>query len=231
MKIAIIDDSQECLYALQEELYKLYPLANIVSFSNVEKELYNIEFDIVFLDIMLYNQQSFKYGEKIQSIFPKTIIVYISNLEHLVFESFQYNTFFFIRKSSLKKDLFNFNIKYENIQKRRNNFINIRYNNQDIEILQHEIMYIQSQRNKIDIYTTSLHYKSYTTIKKIKSSLDDTCFFQFNSSIILNFHYVKDVKKDKIIMFNNVELYFTRGSKEIFMQKFKEFRSSQIWNG
>ena len=50
------------------------------------------------------------------TVFPHTTLVYISSVEHFVFESYKQKTFYFVRKSNLYPDLKEFYKKYNQSQ-------------------------------------------------------------------------------------------------------------------
>lgn len=114
MYIAIVDDDKNFLHILQEELLKLFNDCQIDCYDNINDDLYKKQYDILFLDVMLYDNKSFDLGEKVNSIYPNTILVYISSIEHFVYESYRQNTFFFVRKSCLYDDLLELKKKYNN---------------------------------------------------------------------------------------------------------------------
>ncbi|WP_270855239.1 response regulator, partial [Longibaculum muris] len=116
MKIGIIDDDKEFAEVLNKELEQLFSQVQIKKYQEISDELYKEEFDILFLDVLLYDKKSFNEGEKILTVFPHTTLVYISSVEHFVFESYKQKTFYFVRKSNLYPDLKEFYKKYNQSQ-------------------------------------------------------------------------------------------------------------------
>ena len=80
MKIGIIDDDKEFAEVLNKELEQLFSQVQIKKYQEISDELYKEEFDILFLDVLLYDKKSFNEGEKILTVFPHTTLVYISSV-------------------------------------------------------------------------------------------------------------------------------------------------------
>ena len=72
MKIGIIDDDKEFAEVLNKELEQLFSQVQIKRYQEISDELYKEEFDILFLDVLLYDKKSFNEGEKILTVFPHT---------------------------------------------------------------------------------------------------------------------------------------------------------------
>ena len=70
MKIGIIDDDKEFAEVLNKELEQLFSQVQIKKYQEISDELYKEEFDILFLDVLLYDKKSFNEGEKILTVFP-----------------------------------------------------------------------------------------------------------------------------------------------------------------
>ena len=68
MKIGIIDDDKEFAEVLNKELEQLFSQVQIKKYQEISDELYKEEFDILFLDVLLYDKKSFNKCEAPSSI-------------------------------------------------------------------------------------------------------------------------------------------------------------------
>ena len=68
MKIGIIDDDKEFAEVLNKELEQLFSQVQIKRYQEISDELYKEEFDILFLDVLLYDKKSFNEGENVAGI-------------------------------------------------------------------------------------------------------------------------------------------------------------------
>lgn len=63
------------------------------------------KFNILFLDIEMPGVDGFSMAGKMQKSYPNIVLIFVSSHESLVFQSYEYDTFWFMRKSALITDL------------------------------------------------------------------------------------------------------------------------------
>lgn len=231
MKAVIIDDDTEFTKQLKTYLNQTFQDIQMDTYISFCNDIYTKEYDCVFLDVMLKEGESFEYGMNISKLYPHTIIVYISSVDHFVYESYQQNTFFFIRKSHFNEDYQNFVKKYQKIHLRIQEEISFIIKGVHIHIKQQDIIYVESLRNQIIIHTPIQTYTSYQTLKQTYQELNHHNFYKFNNHIIINLDYVVSIQKQHIELIKQICIPFTRGSKKTFMQRYMHYRSQRIWNG
>lgn len=231
MKAVIIDDDTEFTKQLKTYLNQTFQDIQMDTYISFCNDIYTKEYDCVFLDVMLKEGESFEYGMNISKLSPHTIIVYISSVDHFVYESYQQNTFFFIRKSHFNEDYQNFVKKYQKMHLRIQEEISFIIKGVHIHIKQQDIIYVESLRNQIIIHTPIQTYTSYQTLKQTYQELNHHNFYKFNNHIIINLDYVVSIQKQHIELIKQICIPFTRGSKKTFMQRYMHYRSQGIWNG
>ena len=231
MKAVIIDDDTEFTKQLKTYLNQTFQDIQMDTYISFCNDIYTKEYDCVFLDVMLKEGESFEYGMNISKLHPHTIIVYISSVDHFVYESYQQNTFFFIRKSHFNEDYQNFVKKYQKMHLRIQEEISFIIKGVHIHIKQQDIIYVESLRNQIIIHTPIQTYTSYQTLKQTYQELNHHNFYKFNNHIIINLDYVVSIQKQHIELIKQICIPFTRGSKKTFMQRYMHYRSQRIWNG
>lgn len=231
MKAVIIDDDTEFTKQLKTYLNQTFQDIQMDTYISFCNDIYTKEYDCVFLDVMLKEGESFEYGMNISKLYPHTIIVYISSVDHFVYESYQQNTFFFIRKSHFNEDYQNFVKKYQKMHLRIQEEISFIIKGVHINIKQQDIIYVESLRNQIIIHTPIQTYTSYQTLKQTYQELNHHNFYKFNNHIIINLDYVVSIQKQHIELIKQICIPFTRGSKKTFMQRYMHYRSQHIWNG
>lgn len=231
MKVAIVDDDQVFMNQLKTNLTHTFNNIEIDTYSFFHDEIYIKDYQCLFLDVMLKEGESFIFGEKMLKINPNITIIYISSIDHFVYQSYQQNTFFFIRKSNFHEDYENFVKKYKQLQYKENQTFTLTVHNMPITLPQQDIVYIESMRNQINVYTTSNSYTAYMTLKDTYQKLDQNQFYKLNSHIIVNLNYVIHVNKDHLLLTQNTSIPFTRGSKKSFMNTYVQYRRKHLWNG
>lgn len=97
---SILENYKSSLFTRKE--YQLY------IFNSAEKLLKAMQiraYDLVFLDIEMSEMSGFKAAENLRMNYPKTEIVFVTEYENLVYQSFNFRPFRFIRKAYLKEEL------------------------------------------------------------------------------------------------------------------------------
>ena len=107
LTVAICDDNKPTLEFLEKEIDTLMCAVelehSVAAFSSGEAfiEQHKISrFDVVFLDIKMPGMDGFEVAAKMRDVFDKTYIIFVTNEESLVYDSFDFQPFYFIPKSS-----------------------------------------------------------------------------------------------------------------------------------
>ena len=95
MKVLFCDDDLEMLKQLEND-FKVYFKNQIIE---LEK------YDICFLDIDLKNEDGITLAKKLKTYNSQLIIIFISQREDLVFQTFSVQPFQFIRKKHYQEDI------------------------------------------------------------------------------------------------------------------------------
>lgn len=107
LKVAICDDNSQILDFLEKEIDSLMldkAMEHSVSAFSSGKaflEQHKLShFDVVFLDIKMPDMDGFQVAAKMREVFDKTYIIFITSEDSLVYDSFEFQPFYFIPKSS-----------------------------------------------------------------------------------------------------------------------------------
>ena len=231
MKMAIVDDDHVFMHTLFTRLKTTFPHIQIDTYNSFHESIYNQNYDCLFLDVMLKDKESFQYGEMILKLHPHMTVIYISSIDHFVYQSYQQNTFFFIRKSHFDEDYKNFIKKYKQLHSPKQYTLTLTMQHMSMTILQQDIIYIESLRNQIIIHSILETYTTYQTLKETYLKLHQDHFYKLNAHTIINLDYVIKVDTKSILLIQDISIPFTRGSKKAFMEKYIQYRISSLWNG
>lgn len=107
LTVAICDDNSQILDFLEKEIDQLMwdnETEHSISVFSSGKEFLEqhkkTHFDVVFLDIKMPEMDGFEVAAKMRDVFDKTYIIFVTNEESLVYDSFDFQPFYFIPKSS-----------------------------------------------------------------------------------------------------------------------------------
>lgn len=231
MKILIIDDD----LVFGERLAKLInekfndEKNDIMIKSYISNLDMKQKFDYYFIDIMLEGENGINCGKTIigKNYFAK--IIYMSSEDSLVYDTFASKVYFFLRKGNLKQDLEKLWLKINQDNIKNDDYIEIVSDRKRQMILKKDIVYIESNRNKCQIYMLSNEYEVYKTLKSFLNELDTVQYFRLNSYTIINLEYVKSVNGKKVTLINNEEFLLKRNYDDFinayhnnYMKRFKQ---------
>lgn len=231
MKVLIIDDDLVFGKKLGNLINEKFgnEKNDIVIKINVSSIDLKQKFDYYFIDIMLEGENGINCGKMIidKNYFAK--IIYMSSEESLVCDTFASKVYFFIRKENLKHDLERLWIKINQDNVKNTDYIEIISDRKRQMILKKEIIYIESNRNKCQIYMIKEQYEVYRTLKSFLNELDSNQYFRLNSYTIINLEYVKSVSGKEVVLINGESFVLKRNYNDFidayhnnYMKRFKE---------
>ncbi len=219
--ITIIDDHEDDLSNTKNtilELSKEFKCTfSITTFHNsdfiIESEHIN---DLYILDIDMPNINGFQLSKEIAHIDPNVQICFCSSHEDLVFLSFQLPSFFFVRKSHLKQDLYfalnKFILKYKPLT-----FYSLNHSGIIKNISYRDIVYFEVLGNDLYIHTkTNQTYHDRLSFRKLKKELDESIFIHVNKNYIVNCAFISSIENYTIKINDSVSFPFSqKQSKKI----------------
>ena len=231
MKVLIIDDDLVFGKKLGNLINEKFgnEKNDIVIKINVSSIDLKQKFDYYFIDIMLEGENGINCGKMIidKNYFAK--IIYMSSEESLVYDTFASKVYFFIRKENLKHDLERLWIKINQDNVKNTDYIEIISDRKRQMILKKEIIYIESNRNKCQIYMIKEQCEVYRTLKSFLNELDSNQYFRLNSYTIINLEYVKSVSGKEVVLINGESFVLKRNYNDFidayhnnYMKRFKE---------
>ncbi|MGN1276107.1 MAG: LytR/AlgR family response regulator transcription factor [Floccifex sp.] len=216
MRIVVADDDKIILdyickvinEVIQEEIILNAFDDSTVFFQNINKLMP----DIVFLDIDMPKLNGFDLAETLKCIKPNVTIIFISNLEHLVFQSFEFKPFRFVRKSHLDEDLLSAIKAYKNeLNKARDIYI-FKTNDCKRSVPTSDIVYFESMGHDVYIQTTNDKHKlkrereNEISIKMISEQFETKGFIRVHRSYLVNYRYIYMINRNNVILKNNAEI-------------------------
>lgn len=163
MLIKIVDDDQvfvkkikDIVYDNFKDIFLDYSIECITS--NFEAQYFE-KGDIFFLDIDLKEKNGIKIAEEIRENNSNAIIIFVSAMNDMIFDSLIVQPFYFIRKDNFDRDM---KIACTLIQKyinKNHKIITFDFNGKKTAIQLSDIIYLESFLHEITIHTSSNFYK------------------------------------------------------------------------
>ena len=228
---AVVEDEQEILRYMQARLAREFDARSLSvafdSFSGGEQFLIMLRehyhYDMVFLDIEMPGIDGISVCRRIREIAPETLVVFISNKEELVFQTFEVQPFRFIRKSqfdalvpaladSLSGELTRRNPRQLTIVEAQSGDV------YSFDI--HTIRYIEAQGKQCRIVTGSTNTLVRCRLMDLEAQLAGQRFLRPHRSYLVNSQYVFHIGKHEIILTDHATVPISRGKQDEIKQQF-----------
>ncbi len=232
IRVAVCDDNEVMLDFLSREI-----ASNLIShnvqyemsvFSGGEKFVSQLEanpFDVVFLDIRMPDIDGFEAAKRVRRISGKTHIIFITTESSLVYDSFDYNPFYFIPKGNT--DILKLKLKsvIDKLIKQISENYSLCFelpHGEKKYISSDLIVYVTSKSNYIDIITKDELIHIRRKLDDIQNELPQKCFARIHNRNIVNMRYVAriDNTRLKAILKDGTELEISRTYKAAFSEKY-----------
>lgn len=237
-KACIIEDEDEIRSFFKSTLQRLFNLENtaisfddyssgtsfISSFQNYE------HYDVIFLDIEMPGLNGIEVCKKIRSAGTNALIVFISNKESLVFDTFEVEPFRFIRKrffDELAPDLVKaIKIKLEEKSKDLV-FITEESTRYIYNFNLSELLYIEAQRKDCCFVTKSNNVVIRIPFQNAEKILSEHNFIQTHRSYSVNLRHIFYIGKDKLQLTTKDTVPVSRSKLDEVKQAFLNFSLKQ----
>ena len=179
INIAICDDNKPMLDFLKAEIDAIlsenkmsYKISSYLPGINFLNEHVKQPFDVVFLDIVMPDQNGFETAKQVRKISKDTYIIFVTTESSLVYESFDFQPFYFIPKSStaITAEKLKYVVEKLTLHISANEKVMISGSYEDKRYVSPDkILYIKSNLNNVEY-----HLKDEDT-QIVRGQLDDIC--------------------------------------------------------
>lgn len=226
MKCIIIDDdivfSKKLYKKIDTYLNTLFHDYHIeIVTEQFDKPQYN-QYDIIFLDIDLRNQNGIQLGKQINTSQFNNFIIFVSSLNECVFDALTIQPLFFVRKSHLDKDFQSLTHILNNVLKNRSKHFEVNINGRQNYIYNHEIQYISVAGHDITINTELQSYTFRGSLNELLKKINDPHIIQVSKTTAVNLQNIKSISHQTILLNKNTKVTIGRTYKDIVEQKYME---------
>lgn len=209
MLIYVCDDEVQILNRISATIRGCLPEGTVEAFhtgGTLMSALTERPCDILFLDIDIPDRSGMEIAYWLSRLDHKPLLVFVTNHDELVYESFQYHPFGFIRKkyfdTEIKKIL-------EDCQKelafQKKHFC-FRMNGQETALLLSDILYFEADGNYIRLCGASGQYHFRSTILAVEKQLGADGFIRIHKGFLVNRSAVRMVGIKELELVNHDKL-------------------------
>lgn len=211
LKIAIIDDDAKDLELIQsivsKHLLNYSQNFNLYTFTSPGSiDFQHEQYDLIFLDIEMPSIDGICLAEKISDISPRTKIIFVTNLDHMVFDATKVAPFGFIRKHRITFEIPEVLARLQKHFEKEKKYVVIKNNYEIYKIELKRIIWIEVIKNQILYHTTDGTFVDRNTLKCIYSSLPKNTFIKINKPYIINVEHIINTTKTEVILSDGTSL-------------------------
>ncbi len=230
LKIAICDNDVIFLEELREKIDLICASKKInhdlVYFSSPTEMIKtkNInDRNIIFLDIDMPKMNGFELSKQLLKNCSNPYIIFVTNRDELVYESLRYHPHFFIRKKHLDEELeIQITEVYKLISDLKRNVMFIESNSGTQCIETKEIIYIENNKNYINIHTTNKIITTRKSMNETEKELSKFGFLRVQAGFLVNLQYVDKFNAKEVLLINGIKIQISRSKSSYINEKIKE---------
>lgn len=189
MKIYLCDDEQKMREEIADRVSTWLPEAEVSTFAGGRELLQQLKenaCDILLLDIDMPELSGMEVAKHLAELPKKPLLVFVTGHDELVYESFQYHPFGFVRKQFLDEELGRVLKDCEAEIEQGKRHFNFRMDGKEVCLLLSELLYFESEGNYLKVYTEGEEYRFRSTITAVEGTLKKDGFIRLHKGFLVN---------------------------------------------
>ena len=236
LRIAVCDDEKNMLEFLHRQLADVlqtervdFHIDTYADAETLHKAHMECRYDVLFLDICMPETSGFELAESVRSLSQKTSIVFVTANDNLVFESMQYQPFYFIRKNSTDNMKAEIAQTVKKLLKRMRQYTVLELQSAKegaICVTASEIIYVESRGHYLYyVLTTGKLVTVRGQISEAEAMLRQYDFLRVHKSYIVNMNHIRTVEKtnSELVLSRDIRLRIGRMYLQSTVQGYMEF--------
>ncbi len=229
MRIYLCDDEVKIREEIRKQVKMQLPEAVVEDFSAGNELLLAMkekECDVLLLDIDMPELSGMEVAARLAGLPNKPLLIFVTGHDELVYESFQYHPFGFVRKQflieELKKVLKDCETELEHISRH----FNFHAEGKEVCLMLSELLYFESEGNYLKVYTGGEEYRFRSTITAVESALKKDGFLRLHKGFLVNQATIRLFGTDTVELTNGRTLPVGKTYAEEAKQQFMRYLRS-----
>lgn len=207
LKVVICDDEENILkeasYIVDKKLSEKQMSYNLQAINDARillDELKENTIDVLFLDIDMPYYSGMDIASYISDNNLSTILIFVTSHDELVFKTFAYKPFGFIRKTHLDEEIDELVDRLSKELEFRKQELVIAKSGEIVKIPLNEISYIESDGNYLNIRTGEEIIRHRETMTNMENELKGKDFIRCHKGYLVNVNHIEKMKMSELVV-------------------------------
>ena len=170
--------------------------------------------DVLFLDIDMPSLNGMDIAQFLIDSNAEILLVFVTSHDTLVYQSFRYHPFGFIRKSHFDEEIGAVVKSIADELQKRNEHFSFKTNEGFFKVPFEDIIYFESESNYINLHCTDNQYRFRGTITSLENELKAKGFIRTHKGFLVNQQHIFAIKGDDIELSSKELLPIGRTNRE-----------------
>ena len=209
MQIYICDDEPKILSDIAKKVSALLPEDELRLFSSGGELLSCLEksvCDILLLDIDMPEITGLQVARELSALKKKPLLVFVTSHDELVYDSFQYHPFAFLRKNRFDAEIEKILQDCVRELGDKEQHFCFRADGSDVRLLLADILYFEAEGNYLKVVTEKETYRLRSTLTAVEHTLQNCGFLRIHKGFFINQAAVKLLNSEEATMQNGIIL-------------------------
>ena len=222
LSIAVCDDEVlDCckmakdIKNILEEMEITYTIRQFYNGKDLLQAVEN--FDIVFLDIMMYGMNGMQTAQLLRERAFQNILVFVSSSREYVFDAYDVEAFYYLMKPVDMKKLKNIlSRSVMKLTQESEEFIIINKERHNKKLLLRDIFYFEIRGRVVFVHSAGGVFDYYDQISSLEQNLRNKGFFRCHKSFLVNLKHVDTYNREELILDNGEKIIVAKRRYEDF---------------
>lgn len=189
MRICICDDEPQMLSDIAKKVMECLPDSDVRAFSSGRELLLCLKTepcDILLLDIDMPDITGLDIARHLAPGEKRPLLLFVTSHDELVYDSFQYHPFAFLRKSCFDREIMTaLTDCLQELEHRERHFC-FRSEGNQVRLWISDILYFEAEGNYLKLFSKTGQYRFRSTITCVENALMDCGFIRIHKGFLIN---------------------------------------------
>lgn len=226
MKIFICDDEIQIAREIEGTILRTFPENSITIFTQGEELLKQLEketCEVLLLDIDMPGLSGLDVAKRLGELEIKPLLVFVTGHDELVYDSFRYHPFGFVRKTYFEQEIEKvLRDCMEELESSTRHF-SFRANGNTIRIRMMDIAFFEADGNYLKLSAKEGEFRMRSTISAMENSLSTYGFIRVHKGFLVNQEAIRIFGAEDVELESGVRLPLGKTYAETAKQRFMRY--------